>query len=63
MSTGKAPKYKVYKDHRNEWRWTFHAANGEAIAVSSEGYTAERDCLHGIALMKSSNDAVVLVEE
>ncbi|MDQ2103681.1 YegP family protein [Azospirillum isscasi] len=63
MFTGKAPKYKVYRDHRNEWRWTFYAANGEVIAVSSEGYKAERDCLHGITLMKTSADATVLVEE
>ena len=59
----KVGKYKVYKDHRDEWRWTFYAVNGEVIAVSSEGYTAERDCLHGITLMKTSEDAPVVVEE
>ncbi|KAA0676703.1 DUF1508 domain-containing protein [Roseomonas genomospecies 6] len=59
----KVGKYKVYKDHRGEWRWTFYAVNGEVIAVSSEGYRDERNCQHSITLMKTSGDATVVVEE
>lgn len=44
--------FKKQRDSRNEWRWTFYADNGEAIAVSSEGYVRETDCDHGIALVK-----------
>jgi len=28
----------IYKDHRNEWRWTLHAKNGKKIADCGEGY-------------------------
>ncbi len=54
-------KYVVYKDSVSEWRWRFKAANGETIAVSSEGYVNKSDCLHGIKLVKSSADAPVEV--
>ncbi len=41
-----------YQDTRREWRWTFHATNGEAIAVSSEGYTHEASCDNSIELVR-----------
>lgn len=44
--------FKKYKDTRSEWRWTFYADNGEALAVSSESYVRETDCDHGISLVK-----------
>lgn len=54
--TGEAAMYFIiYRDHRNEWRWTFRAANHEPIAVSSEGYTRRENCLHSIALVKTGS--------
>ncbi len=47
--------FRKKKDSRGEWRWTLYAANHEAIAVSSEGYVYERDCDHGINLVKSTS--------
>jgi uncharacterized protein YegP (UPF0339 family) len=44
--------FKKYRDNRNEWRWTFYSNNGEEIAVSSEGYTHEVNCGHGIQIVK-----------
>jgi uncharacterized protein YegP (UPF0339 family) len=44
----------MYKDSRNEWRWTYEASNGETIAVSSEGYVKRSDCERGIDIMKAS---------
>lgn len=43
----------LYKDNKGEWRWTFRAANHEAICVSSEGYTSKQGAVHGIALVKT----------
>lgn len=43
----------IYKDNRAEWRWTFRAANHEAIAVSSEGYARREGALNGIALVQT----------
>ena len=51
--------YEKYKDNRGEWRWTFYASNGKAIAVSSEGYVRESDCDDSITLVKGSTSAPV----
>ncbi|TGU01275.1 DUF1508 domain-containing protein [Mesorhizobium sp. M5C.F.Ca.ET.164.01.1.1] len=48
------PSYWVEKDAAGQWRWTYHAVNGKAIAVSSEAYIRKADCLHGIALVSTS---------
>ena len=56
-------KYKVYKDDKGEWRWTYYANNGEAIAVSGEGYNRKVDCLHGVTLIKASKDDEVEIED
>lgn len=52
-------KYVMYKDRAGYWRWTFYAANGEAIAVSSESYVNKADCRHSIELVKNSRSAPV----
>lgn len=52
-------KFEYFKDTRGEWRWRFKAANGEIVAVSSEGYTRKESCLHSIDLMKQCGDAPV----
>jgi hypothetical protein len=46
-------KYVVYQDSKQEWRWTFYASNGEALAVSSEGYVAESDCRRAIQIIQN----------
>ena len=48
------PSYWMYKDNRGEWRWTYHASNRLAIAVSSEGYVRRADCERSIEIMKGS---------
>jgi uncharacterized protein len=57
------PCYWEKKDSRGEWRWTYYAKNGEAIAVSSEGYKNRSDCEHGISLMKGSSGAPIFYTE
>lgn len=48
-------KFETYIDARGEWRWRLRASNGKIIADSGEGYTYYKDCLHGIELVKSTN--------
>lgn len=38
-------KWNFYKDHRNEWRWTRKAPNGNVVGASTEGYARKIDCL------------------
>ncbi len=40
----------------NQWYWHLKSANHEIIA-SGEGYIHERDCLHAIGLVKSTNQS------
>ena len=51
--------YWVYQDDAGEWRWQLRAANQRIIADSGEGYHHREDCLHGITLVKNSQDAPV----
>lgn len=51
--------FEVYRDARNEWRWTLYASNGRKIADSGEGYHNKADCLHGITLVQQSGLAQV----
>lgn len=59
MATRTYPSYWVYRDNRNEYRWSYAAANGETISVSSEGYKRKADCMHSIQLMKKSANSEV----
>lgn len=47
-------KYEYWKAQTGNWYWHLKAANGEKIA-QSEGYTTKENCLHSIALVKSSS--------
>lgn len=46
--TLKHPKFEVYKDKAEEFRFRLTSKNGKNIAVS-EGYTTLKACLNGIA--------------
>jgi len=45
-------RFVIYKDTQGEFRWRFHANNGQILAESSEGYNNRANCQHGIILIK-----------
>jgi uncharacterized protein len=51
--------YEVYRDAGGYWRWRYVASNGRIIADSGESYVNKTDCLHGVALTKSSFNAPI----
>ena len=57
----KHPKFEVYLDKKEEFRFRLKATNGEIIAVS-EGYKALAGCMNGIESTKK-NAADAAVEE
>lgn len=61
MASRPFPSYWIYRDNRNEWRWTYEASNGKTIAVSSEGYVRKVDCERSIEIMKSSSQSPVWI--
>lgn len=44
-------KYVIRSTNNNQFRWTFHANNGEII-MTSETFTAKQACKNGIASSK-----------
>jgi uncharacterized protein YegP (UPF0339 family) len=55
------PKFEIFKDTSNEFRFRLKAPNGEIIAIS-EGYTTKASCLNGIKSVKK-NAPIAEVEE
>ena len=52
-------KCEVYRDKRDEWRWRFRAANSKILAVSSEGYKNQTDCMHCLFNISESVNAEI----
>ena len=61
--TVKHPKFEVYADKANEFRFRLKATNGQIIAVS-EGYKTLASCLNGImSVQNNAPDAEVVEAE
>lgn len=57
------PKFEVYLDKAQAFRFRLKAKNGETIAVS-EGYTSKQACLNGIeSVRKNAVDADIIIED
>jgi uncharacterized protein YegP (UPF0339 family) len=52
------PKYQIYKDAAEEFRFRLKASNGEIIA-QSEGYETKDACMKGIGVVKRSYNAKI----
>ncbi len=48
------PKYEIYKDAAQKFRWRLKAPNGEIIATSGEAYESKDGCKKGIESVKSN---------
>ena len=51
--TIKHPKFEVYKDKADQFRFRLKAKNGQIIAIG-EDYTTLRKCLNGVASVKKN---------
>jgi hypothetical protein len=47
------PKFEIYKDATEKFRWRLKAPNGEVIA-SSEAYESKDGCKNGIHSVKTN---------
>ncbi|MGI6607831.1 MAG: YegP family protein [Erysipelotrichaceae bacterium] len=57
----KHPKFEIFKDKRDEFRFRLKATNGEII-LASEGYTAKASCKNGIDSVVRNADSPVVNE-
>lgn len=60
--TAKNPKFEIFKDKAEEFRFRLKAPNGEIIAAS-EGYTSKSNCLSGIKSVQINAPLASLVIE
>lgn len=58
----KHPKFEIYKDKAEEFRFRLKATNGQIIAVS-EGYTTLANCENGVESVKKNAPDAEVVEE
>ena len=62
FETQKHPKFELYKDKAQQFRFRLKARNGEVIAVG-EAYTTKANCKNGInSIMKIVVDAKIIEE-
>lgn len=61
-ATEKHPKFEIYQDKAEEFRFRLKATNGQIIAVS-EGYTTLANCQNGIESVKKNAVDAEIVEE
>ena len=62
FETQKHPKFELYKDKAEQFRFRLKARNGEVVAVG-EAYTTKANCKNGInSIMKNVVDAKVIEE-
>jgi uncharacterized protein YegP (UPF0339 family) len=47
------PKFEIYKDAAEKFRWRLEAPNGETIAAS-EAYESKDSCKNGIQSVKTN---------
>lgn len=57
----KHPKFELYEDKAEDFRFRLKAQNGEVI-VFSEGYTTKNACLNGIDSVRRNSDSEVYIK-
>lgn len=56
----KYPKYEVYFDTADQYRYRLLASNGQNIAMAEDGYATKAGCMNGIAaISRAAIDAQV----
>ncbi len=63
FEVAKHPKFEIYKDKSEQFRFRLKAKNGEIIAMS-EAYTTKANCKNGVkSVMKNAEGAKVIEPE
>lgn len=58
FATEKCPKFEIYKDKADEFRFRLKAKNGEPI-LASEGYTRKDGCRNGVESVKKNAESPI----
>lgn len=52
----KCPKFEIYLDKANLFRYRMIAANGMNVAISEDGYSSKNGCINGIKAISRAVD-------
>ena len=52
-------KYEIYQDQNSEWFWCLKASSGKKIAICSESYVSQDECLYVVSLVQSSQSSSI----
>ncbi len=55
--------YVIEQQSNDKWMFNLHAANGEIIATSLQGYEAKQGALNGIASVQKNGSTTDIREE
>jgi uncharacterized protein YegP (UPF0339 family) len=55
------PKFEVYKDHSDKFRWRLKASNDEEIA-SGQGYASKEACMKGVESVRTNASKAKIVD-
>jgi uncharacterized protein YegP (UPF0339 family) len=55
------PKFEVYKDHAEKFRWRLKASNDEEIA-SGQSYESKEGCMGGVESVKKNASKAKIVD-
>jgi uncharacterized protein YegP (UPF0339 family) len=58
----KAPKWEVYKDKAEKFRFRLIANNGNNIAIAEDSYTTKAACMNGIQSVRNHVKEYEVVE-
>lgn len=62
QETLKAPKWEVYKDKAEKFRFRLIANNGNNIAIAEDSYTTKAACMNGIQSVRNHVKEYEVVE-
>ncbi len=52
----KCPKFEIYLDKANQYRYRMIAANGQNVATSEDGYSTKSGCINGVKAISRAVD-------
>lgn len=58
----KCPKFEIYLDKADQFRYRMIAANGQNVAIAEDGYASKNGCVNGIRAIGKAIEAAGLDE-
>lgn len=57
------PKWEIFIDEADEFRFRLKAANGEVVLAASQGYTRKQSALKGVESVRKNKDSPIVKKD